>query len=214
MYRRKVMLLIIIALILTGCVKIDNNIDSVVNATMNKEIKDVNTVSTNYQLYIPMGVMQLGDNEYNQKLKIKDTHVYLYVDTVSYYYKNDLNYKKNEDYNYYYKEIKLNDKTGYIGINKLDENSFFVQIIYNCSKIEFYSNYEDVPIIVSNSLIMLNSIKYNDNLIRNKLDDTTSDGREVKYELDKPKDSESTFYQYLQEYVEPEQNEVVLPDGE
>lgn len=214
MYRRKVMLLIIIALILTGCVKIDNNIDSVVNATMNKEIKDVNTVSTNYQLYIPMGVMQLEDNEYNQKLKIKDTHVYLYVDTVSYYYKNDLNYKKNEDYNYYYKEIKLNDKTGYVGINKLEENSFFVQIIYNYSKIEFYSNYVDLPIIVSNSLIMLNSIKYNDNLIRNELDDTTSDGREVKYELDKPKDSESTFYQYLQEYVEPEQNDVVLPDGE
>ena len=214
MYRKKVMLLIIIALMLTGCVRIDNNIDGVVNATMNKEIKDVNTVSTNYQLYIPMGVIQLVDNEYNQKLKIKDTHVYLYVDTVSYYYKNNLNYKKNEDYNYYYKEIKLNDKNGYIGINKLDDNSFFVQIIYNYSKIEFYSNYEDMPIIVSNSLIMLNSIKYNDNLIKNELDDTTSDGREVKYELDKPKDSESTFYQYLQEYVEPEQNDVVLPDGE
>lgn len=214
MYRRKVILLIIIALMLTGCVKIDNNIDSVVNATMMKEIKDVNTVSTNYQLYIPMGVIQLVDNEYNQKLKIKDTHVYLYVDTVSYYYKNNLNYKKNEDYDYYYKEIKLNDKTGYIGINKLDENSFFVQIIYNYSKIEFYCNYEDMPIIVSNSLIILNSIKYNDNLIKNELDDTTSDGREVKYELDKPKDSESTFYQYLQEYVEPEQNDVVLPDGE
>ena len=214
MYRKKVILLIIIALMLTGCVKIDNNIDSVVNATMTKEIKDVNTVSTNYQLYIPMGVMQQVDNEYNQKLKIKDTHVYLYVDTISYYYKNTLNYKANSDYNYYYKKINLNGKTGYIGINKLDDNSFFVQIVYNYSKIEFYSNYEDMPIIVSNSLIMLNSIKYNDNLIKDELDDTTSDGREVKYELDKPVDSESMFSQYLQEYVEPEETEVVLPDGE
>ena len=214
MYRKKVILLIIIALMLTGCVKIDNNIDSVVNATMTKEIKDVNTVSTNYQLYIPMGVIQLVDNEYNQKLKIKDTHVYLYVDTISYYYKNTLNYKANSDYNYYYKKINLNGKTGYIGINKLDDNSFFVQIVYNYSKIEFYSNYEDMPIIVSNCLIMLNSIKYNDTLIKNELDDTTSDGREVKYELDKPVDSESMFSQYLQEYVEPEETEVVLPDGE
>ena len=159
MYRKKVMLLIIMTLMLTGCVKIDNNIDSVVNATMNKEIKDVNTVSTNYQLYIPMGVMQLVDNEYNQKLKIKDTHVYLYVDTVSYYYKNTLNYKIDDNYNYYYKVINLNDKTGYIGINKLDDNSFFVRMVYNYSKIEFYSNYEDMPIIISNRLIMLNSIK-------------------------------------------------------
>ena len=214
MYRKKVILLIIIALMLTGCVKIDNNIDSVVNATMTKEIKDVNTVSTNYQLYIPMGVIQLVDNEYNQKLKIKDTHVYLYVDTISYYYKNTLNYKANEDYDYYYKKINLNGKTGYIGINKLDDNSFFVQIVYNYSKIEFYSNYEDMPIVISNSLIMLNSIKYNDTLIKNELDDTTSDGREVKYELDKPVDSESMFSQYLQEYVEPEETEIVLPDGE
>ena len=36
----------------------------------------------------------------------------------------------------------------------------------------------------------------------------------VKYELDKPKDSESTFSQYLQEYVEPEKTDAVLPDGE
>lgn len=214
MYRKKVILLVIIALMSSGCSKIDNNIDSVVNATMTKEINDVNTVSTNYQLYIPMGVMQQVDNEYNQKLKIKDTDVYLYVDTVSYYYKNSLNYKTNGDYNYYYKTINLNDKIGYIGINKQDDNSYFVQIVYNYSKIEFYSNYEDMPIIVSNSLIMLNSIRYNDNLIRNELDNTTSDGREVKYELDKPVDSESMFSQYLQEYVEPEEPEIVLPDGE
>ena len=133
---------------------------------------------------------------------------------VSYYYNNSLNYKIDDNYNYYYKVINLNDKTGYIGINKLDDNSFFVRMVYNYSKIEFYSNYEDMPIIISNSLIMLNSIKYNDSLIKNELDDTTSDGREVKYELDKPVDSESMFSQYLQEYVEPEETEVMLPDGE
>ena len=96
------MLFVIIALILTGCTKIDGNVDNIVSATMTKEIKDVNTVSTGYELYIPMGVIQLVDNEYNQKLKIKDTHVYLYVDTVSYYYKNSLNYKIDDNYNYYY----------------------------------------------------------------------------------------------------------------
>ena len=42
----------------------------------------------------------------------------------------------------------------------------------------------------------------------------TFDGREVKYELDKPEDSGSTFSQVLQEYVEPEETDVVLPDSE
>ena len=214
MYKNKVILLVIIALILTGCTKVDSNLDNIVNATMTKEINNVNTVSTGYELYIPMGVIQLVDNEYNQKIKIRDTHIYLYVDTISYYYKNSLNYKNLDSYNYYYKEINLNNKTGYIGIDKLDDGSFFVSIIYNYSKIEFYSSYEDLPIIMSNSLIIIKSIKYNDNLIKMELDEVTSDGREIKYELDKPEDSKSTFSQYLQEYVELEEEEVVLPDLE
>ena len=86
MYIKKVILLVVIALVLTGCTRIDGNVDNIISATMTKEVKDVNTVSTGYELYIPMGVMQLVDNEYNQKFRIKDTHVYLYVDIVSYYY--------------------------------------------------------------------------------------------------------------------------------
>ena len=214
MYRKRFILLIITLLILTGCTKIDSNVDNIVNATMTKEISDVNTGSTSYELYIPAGVIQLVDNEYNQKFMIRNTHIYLYVDTISYYYKNSLNYKNLDSYNYYYKEINLNNKTGYIGIDKLDDGSFFVSIIYNYSKIEFYSSYEDLPIIMSNSLIIIKSIKYNDNLIKMELDEVTSDGREIKYELDKPEDSKSTFSQYLQEYVELEEEEVVLPDLE
>ena len=182
---------------------------------MSNEIKHVNTVSTGYELYIPIGVTQLVDNEYNQKFKIRNTHVYLYVDTVSYYHEYELNYNgKDNNYNYYYKSINLNDKVGYIGINKQEDDSYFVEIVYNYSKIEFYSNYEDMPIIISNSLMILNSIKYNYNLIELQLNNMANDSRELKYELDKPEDSVSTFSQVLQEYVEPEETDVVLPDSE
>ena len=214
MYRKRVILFVIIALILTGCTRLDNNVDNIISAMMTNEVKNVNTVSTGYELYIPIGVMQLVDNEYNQKFRIRDTHVYLYVDIVSYYYKNSLNYKSTENYNYYYKELSFNGKTGYLGINKLNDNSFFVEIIYNYSKIEFYCAEKDLATVISNSLIMINSVKFNDNLIKIQLDKTSGEGIEVKYELDKPKDSESTFSQYLQEYVEEENTEVVLPDGE
>lgn len=213
MYKKKVILLVIIALIMTGCTKIDDNIDNIVSATMSGEVKNVNTVSTGYKLYVPIGVIQLVDDDYNQKFKIKDSHVYLYVDTTSYYYKYSLNYKSDGNYNYYYKEISLNGKEGYIGINKLDDGSFFAEIVYNYAKIEFYSNEQDLSVVISNSLIILNSIEYNDNLIKLELENNTTN-REVKYELDKPKDSESTFSQYLQEYVEEDEEEVVLPDGE
>ena len=71
-----------------------------------------------------------------------------------------------------------------------------------------------MPFIISNSLMILNSIKYNYNLIEVQLNNMVSDGRELKYELDKPEDSVSTFSQVLQEYVEPEETDVVLPDSE
>ena len=47
---------------------------------------------------------------------------------------------------------------------------------------------------------------------KEELEGSISDSREMKYELDKPKDSESTFSKYLQEYVPNTNSEVVLPD--
>ena len=212
MHRKKFMFFVVFVLLLTGCTKITNNLDSVVNAILVDSKLSVNTVSTGYELYIPTGVNQVKDREYNQKFKIKDRYVYLYVDTISYYYKNILNYKSDSDYNYYYKEISLNDKTGYIGINKEDNDLYFCEIVYNYSKIEFYSNLDDLPTILANALIMQKSIKYNDILIKTELESNISDGRELKYELDSPKDSKSTFSDYLQEYVPEEEPEVELPD--
>lgn len=212
MQKLKVVLLVIMLLVMTGCTKITDNLDEVVNATLTKENIKVNTVSTGYELYIPDGVEQLSDNEYNQKFKIKDRHVYLYVDTISYYYKNALNYKKIEDYNHYYKELQFNGKSGYIGVNKIEDENYFCEVVYNYTKIEFYSDIDNLPVILANSLIIQNSIKFNDNLISLELESSINDGREITYELDKPKDSQSTFDKYLQESVTEEPEEVELPD--
>ena len=64
------------------------------------------------------------------------------------------------------------------------------------------------------NLIILNSIKYNDNLIKMKLNIDYSAFGEIEYELDKPEGSKSTFSQFLQEYVDDEDKEMVWPDGE
>lgn len=212
MYKRNLIFLVIIVLLITGCTKITNNLDEVVNDTLRNKKISTNTVSTGYELYIPTGVRQIVDNEYNQQLKIKNRYAYLYVDTISYYYKNTLNYKSNSDYNYYYKELNNNGKTGYIGINKTEEDLYYCVVIYNYTKSEFYSNFEDLPIILANILIMQSSVKFNDNLIAMELSVDSNDGREIKYQLDSPKDTESTFSDYLQEYVPEEKEEVKLPD--
>lgn len=212
MYRKKFIFFVIIVLLLSGCTKINKNLDEVVDATMANSKLPANTVSTGYELYIPTGVKQVVDSNYNQKFKIRNRYIYLYVDTVSYYYKNMLNYKNISDYDYYYKELNLNGKTGYIGIKKAEENMYYCEVVFNYSKVEFYSGIEDLPLILANTLIIQKSIKYNDNLIKMELESNISDGRELKYELDSPKNSESTFSDYLQEYVPEEEPEIELPE--
>ena len=212
MYKRKIVFLVIVVLLITGCTRISNNLDEVVDETLRSTLKSTNTVSTGYELYIPTGVRQVVDNEYNQKLKIKNRYVYIYVDTISYYFKNTLNYKSDNDYSFYYKELNKNGKTGYIGVNKVEDDLYYCEIVYNYTKSEFYTNSVDLPIILTNTLIIQNSIKFNDSLIAMKLDSDANDGRELKYQLDSPKESESKFSDYLQEYVPDTKEEVELPD--
>ena len=131
---------------------------------------------------------------------------------VSYYYHNMLNYKNVGDYDYYYRKLGLNDKTGYVGVRAAEDNLYYGVVVYNYSKIEFYADKDELPIILANALIIVKSVKFNDNLIKMELDSDVSDGRELKYELDSPKDSESTFSDYLQEFVPKEETKVELPE--
>ena len=209
MYKKSFIFIAVMALFLSGCTRITNNLDEIVNATIIDSKLPANTVSTGYEIYIPTGVKQVTDSNNNQKFKIGNRYIYLYVDTVSYYYKNMLNYKSSDDYDYYYKELKLGDKTGYIGIDKVDDE-LYVVIVYNYSKIEFYADEDELPVILANALIIIKSVKFNDSLIKTELDSNVSDGRELKYELDSPKDTESTFSDYLQEYVPTEEEKVEL----
>ena len=199
---------------MTGCMRVTNDLDEIVNAVFEDDQIAANTVSTNYELYLPVGVKQEFDSEYNQKFKIRNRYVYLYVDTISYFYKNVLNYKAEGTYSYYYKELNINGKTGYIGINKADDNLYSVEIVYNYSKIEFYADDVDLPIMLANALIIQKSIKYNDNLITMQLASSSNEGRELKYQFDKPKDATSTFSDKLQEYVPDEEPEIELPDDD
>ena len=213
MYKKNGVVFLAILLLLTGCVKVTDNLDEVVNAIMTNDNDYVNTVSTGYELCLPTGVKQVVDNEYNQQFKIGNRYIYLYVDTISYYYKNILNYKSDDNYNYYYHEIHLNDNSGYIGIDKKEEDLYFAVIVYNYSKVEFYASKDELPFILANALIIQRSIKYNDNLINLELGNNTNDGKEVKYEIDGPKDNQSKFSDVLQAYPDDEEEQKIeLPD--
>ena len=210
--QKKNWLLLFVIFLLTGCVKIDNSsVDIIIDNTLNDKNYVMNTVSSGYKFYLPFGVRQIVDNDNNQIFMIGDTKVYLYVDVVSFYYKNKLNYKDSENYNYYYKDIINGTKEGYIGIDKKNSD-YFVKIVYNYSKVEFYVDEYNLNNVIANSLVILNNINYNDDLIEKILSYSSDLSGEVTYELDKPNDRESTFLKYLEEYTSEEED--ILPDGE
>lgn len=210
---KKIFVLSLILILCVGCTKInkEDNLDIIVDTIINSEDNHVNTTSLGYKYYLPFGVSKVYDKDYNQKFKINDTYLYLYVDAVSYYYKDTLNFIEENENSYYFREIEKNDKVGYIKITKDDK--YFIKIVYNYAKIEVYATLDNLNSILSNSLIILNSIDYNDNLIEKILEDEYFSSVDKEYKIKKPKDSESKFSEYLSEYAQEEENIILdLPE--
>lgn len=208
---KKTFILLLILVLCVGCTRIDNveNIDLIINTIFENKEKPTNETSLGYTYYLPVGVSKIYDLDYNQKFKVDNNYIYLYADVVSYYYKNSLNFNEANDGAYYYKEINNNDKTGYIKIQKKENGEFYIKIIYNYAKVESYVQETEINKILTNSMIILDSIDYNDTLIKNLIDDEYAMGADKEYKIDKPKDAESKFSEYLSESV---QEEDVVPD--
>ena len=209
--QKKILLVSILILILSGCAKIDKNSQnyiSIINNCLNTKTIS-NDVALGYKYYLPKGVKLIKNYDYNQKFSVGHNDLYMYVDINSYYYKSKL--KKQTSDNYYYHKIKKGKKTGYISISK-SNNLYFTKIVYNYAKMEFYSNSNDLNNLITLSTIILNSIDYNDIIIEKVLGENLGDYSEITYELKKPEDASNDFSQYLEEYVQEDKAEKKLPD--
>lgn len=206
---KKTFILLTILVLCVGCTRIDNteNLDIVIETVLQSKNKPSNETSRGYKYYLPTGVKKIYDKDHNQKFKIDKTYIYLYADVVSYYHKNLLNFNEEEKNSYYYKEINNTNKSGYIKIQE-ENDKCYIKIIYNYAKIETYAKKTEINKIIANSMIILDSIEYNDILIKNIIDDEYAIGTDKEYKIDKPEDAESKFSEYLSESVQEE----IIPD--
>jgi hypothetical protein len=195
-------------ILLTGCTPIkvsDNNYQTLINNVLAYGNNYNNNASVGYKYYLPRGLKVVDNKDYNQTFKYLDNYIYLYVDIVSYYYKNSLNLSDTTTNHYYYS--KINDK-GYILIDE-EEEGYFLKIVYNYAKIECYSTSKDLNSIITYSMIILNSVNYNDLTIESILNNSSASSSEMNYEIDGP-NSDGTFSQFLEEYIDEEED--LLPD--
>lgn len=209
---KKFFVLLLLPIFLSGCTRIDNEKEykNIANNIINSSTNLVNTATRGYKYYLPKGVSLIYNIDFNQKFRILEEDIYMYVDIVSYYYKKDLN-DYEDDFNYYFSNISSKDKVGYIGINK-EDNEYFVKIVYNYAKVEFYTKEDKLSSLISYAMIIINSIEYNDVLILEIIEDNNIRSEDTVYNIIKPDDSESKFNEYLEEYVQDEEKIEALPD--
>ena len=201
--------LMLVLLCLTGCTNINNKTpDELVDISLNKEAK-INTAFKGFKLYIPTSMEVLNDNSGNVVLTSNGDKYYLYVDLVSYYNKINNDYKVNtEEVAFYSKILNKDYKNGYILVTKYN-NKYFVEVMYNYSKIEVItSNYKEA---LTKSLILLNNICFNDKIIDSLVGNNILEYDEEKFELLGPSNETTNFLEWV-EYDEEEENENILDE--
>ena len=198
----KKILLLSLLLLLCGCsiVRIDtSSIDNIVEVILSKDNNLYNQIGKGYKYYVPRGVSYMDTNDYNDVLYSNGDYYYLYIDVISYYYDVVKDYQENEEA-YYSKKIDINDKIGYLEINEQKNGRYFIEFMYNYSKMEVETDFENINDVVLNMTYILSTVKFNDNIIKIILDDDFLVSEE-KYDIFTSK-KESNDFLKLEDEVE------------
>ena len=201
--KKKIILLIIVILTITGCTNLTNmSIDEVVDVMLESDTNLSNNVFEGYEYYIPKGLKLLEKDEYNASLKDEYNNTYyFYIDVVSYYNKEETDYKVNKKA-YFSKELNYNKKKGYLEITKIeDTDRYFIEYMYNYGKIEAFVKENEIKSAIINMSSILKSLEFNRTVLESLIGNNVLNYKEDTYDVMKPKGSTATKDTYL-EYEE------------
>ena len=198
---KKVLCLLATVLLLCGCSKInDKNYDELINSVVASNYKMENTYRTGYKYYTPTNMDILNTLDYNETLADDNYKYYFYVDVVSYYNRVIENFNE-DDKAVYSKSINYEDKYGYIEINKWKNGKYLLEIMYNYAKIEVIVDEENIKSAITNSMVVLSSVKYNNNLLESIVGENVLTAKEIEFNIFETKKNESNFLKVSEEDV-------------
>ena len=201
--KKKIILLIISILTLTGCTNLTNmSIDEVVNVMLESDTNLSNNVFEGYKYYIPKGLRLINKDEYNAILKDEYNNTYyFYIDVVSFYNEEKVEYEVNNKA-YFSKELNYNDKKGYLEITKIEDTDvYFIEYMYNYGKIEAFVRENEIKSAIINMSSILKSLEFNRNVLESLIGNNVLNYKEDTYDVMKPKGNTATKDTYL-EYEE------------
>ena len=197
---KKIVLLLCLVVLLTGCdiQTINNdNIDSIIDSVLNKEIELSNSYFDGYKYYLPRGLRLVRKKDYNAKLVSGKNTYYLFVDVIAYYNKVESEFVPSDGY--YSKELNYNGKNGYIEITETD-GLYFIEIMYNYAKIETLVEERYLNSAIINSCYILSSVQFNDKVIETLVGENALDYKETIFDIFGPHRDTDEFLQYEEEY--------------
>lgn len=209
---KKFLVVLIAILILSGCSNIQSkDYDTLINEAASSKYDIVNTYRTGYKYYAP-GNMDISNIlDYNETLEDSSYKYYFYVDVVSYYNRVIENYEVNPEA-YYSKVINYQDKYGYIEINKWKNGKYLLEIMYNYAKIEVIVEESFLKEAVSYAMVILASVKYNNNVLENIVGENVLTSKEIEFNIFETKKSESNFLKVSEEDIYEDNDTVKDPD--
>ena len=193
---KKILIVIVTILVLTtGCSNVLNlknaSVDTIVDKTINSKYKLDNHINRGFKYYLPRELAVIKQDEQNEIIKYDEYDFYLYVDLISYYNKKDVNYEKNDDI--YYSRVLLKDeKKGLVNIDVTSDEDY-IKVTYNYATIETKINNDDINNVISNIMIILSSITYNDDVIENILASNSHLGKDEVVDVFDNKKNDNTY---------------------
>ena len=193
--KKLIVLLSIVTLFVTGCgiTKLDNiDIGKNMKNLLSKKVNLYNVYYEGYKYYIPKGISFIDKQDYNAILSDENNNkYYMYVDVISYYNRVENDYEVNDE-SHYSRLLDYNKKDGYIQIDE-DGSKYFIQFVYNYSKMEAYVDKKDLNYVISNMCCILRSIKYNRTILKSLIGENVLDYKEEDYTLFKADSTKEDF---------------------
>ena len=206
----KKIILILAVIILTGCTNVNNmSYDEIVNTIVSSKYEIYNENRSGYKYYTPSNISSSNTIDYNEILEDDTYRYYFYVDVISYYNRVIESYEVDNNA-FYSKAINYQDKFGYIEINEVSNNKYLLEIMYNYAKIEVIVDKYDLPKVISNSLIILSSVKYNSEILETIVGENILTSKEIEFNIFETKKTESNFLEveanniYVEEENDPD----------
>ena len=186
----KKILVLLSVFIISGCSLQNNSSDLTyvkedINDIITNKSKYTNTSGIGFKYYKPRDFSLLEDKDFNHVLLNNGNKYYLNIDINAY------NSKFKSEYQidpllYYSDTISNGDIFGYIEVRKGKNSYFYLKMLYNYSCIEVSVKENELNSAINSSMIILSSMRYNNNVIASFISNKNTAGKENTYEIKKP----------------------------